>query len=79
MSVIKEAQLMGNNVRYILIDNEYYFYVRDMTEKYPEVKIINFDEVRYYNEQPVVRVKDMEYKTPLEQIITEMLKKKPKK
>lgn len=79
MSILKETQLIGNNVRYVLIDDQYYFYVRDMTEKYPEVKIINFDGVKYHNQEPVVRVQDIEYKTPLEKAITDMLRKKPKK
>lgn len=76
MSFLKETKLIGNNVRHVLIDDEYYFYVRDITEKYPEVKIVNFDAVKYYKEEPVVRVKDMEYKTPFEKAITDMLKKK---
>lgn len=75
-----DIQLKQKEVRSIFVDNANYFYVQDIKDKCPELKV-DVDKIIYIDKTPLVKSEDVYPMTDFDKIIAKTLRnyRKPKK
>lgn len=79
--MLKMQLFMDKKVRKVLIDYSCYFFVQDIIDNYPDLKI-DTDKICYYDddkEQPIITVDGICFMSEFDNLLSQSLKRKNKK